>query len=59
MVCAPRFHTVGRTGKAFGKGIETLETEFNGHMAFILAKDFLTEVFFKILANDKNDLAEA
>ncbi len=59
MVCTPGFGTVGRNGEPFGQSVEALEHYFHRNLALIFRKNFLTEVFFDVLANHEHNFAES
>ena len=59
MVCTPRLYTSFRTAEAFRQTVETLEAQLYRHMAFVLAKNLLAEIVFKIFSDNKNNLAKS
>ena len=58
VVGAPRLLAVGRAGEAFGERIERLEHEFARDFVLIFGEHDVAEVFFEILTDDENELAE-
>ena len=59
MVGAPGLYAVGMYAITLGQLVKPLENDFNRNVAFIFREDFLAEIFLKVLADDKHDLAES
>ena len=59
MIRTPRLGTAFRAGEAFGQVVDGLEHQFAGDVSLILGNNLLAEVLFKILADDKDQFAEA
>ena len=59
MVCTPWFYTFSRTSKSFRKLVDALKYYFYWNMVFVLADDFLTEIFFKIFSDYEYNLSKS
>ena len=59
VVSTPGLGALSRAGEAFGQSIEGLEYEFAGDVAFVLGEHDATEILLEILADNKDEFAEA